>query len=138
MSKRPVIVIEDDPFPRLLQVLLDPNATAERREGFAHFMAHDVPDFAGWCAETRALLPALYPADVRLVSSQEELRAQLPEADAVIIESMTMGAGEIAVAPRLKAVQKYGTITRNIDTAACAQRGIAVLTLRRQIGRAHV
>jgi phosphoglycerate dehydrogenase-like enzyme len=132
MSKRPVIVIEDDPFPRLLQVLLDPNATAERREGFAHFMAHDVPDFAGWCAETRALLPALYPADVRLVSSQEELRAQLPEADAVIIESMTLGAGEIAVAPRLKAVQKYGTITRNIDTAACAQRGIAVLTLRRR------
>ena len=113
-------------------MLLDPNATDERRDAFAHFMAHDVPDFAGWCAETRALLPALYPADVRLVSSQDELRAQLHEADAVIVESMIMGADEIALAPHLKAVQKYGTITRNIDAAACAARGIAVLTLRRR------
>lgn len=132
MSARPVIVIEDDPFPRLLQVLLDPDASAERCDAFAHFMAHDVPDFAGWCEETRALLPGLYPADVRLVSSEDELRAQLPEANAVIVESMTMGAEEIALAPHLKAIQKYGTITRNIDAAACAARGIALLTLRRR------
>lgn len=132
MSARPVIVIEDDPFPRILQVILDPNASAERRDAFAHFMAHDVPDFAGWCAETRARVPALYPSDVRLVSSQEELRAHLPEASAVIIESLTIGAGELAIAPGLRAVQKYGTITRNIDLAACAARAIPVLTLRRR------
>lgn len=132
MSGRPVIVIEDDPFPRVLQVILDPDATAERRDAFNHFMAHDVPDFAGWCAETRARVPALYPADVRLVSSQEALRAALSDADAVIVESLAIGAAEIALAPRLRAVQKYGTITRGIDAAACAARGIPVLTLRRR------
>jgi phosphoglycerate dehydrogenase-like enzyme len=132
MSARPVIVIEDDPFPRILQVILDPNVSAERRDAFAHFMAHDVPDFAGWCAETRAHIPTLYPADVRLVSSQDDLRANLPEAAAVIIESLTMGAPELAIAPKLKAVQKYGTITRSIDAAACAARGIPLLTLRRR------
>ena len=132
MSARPVIVIEDDPFPRILQVILDPATPAERRDAFAHFMAHDVPDFAGWCAETRARVPSLYPADVRLVSTQEELRAQLPEATAVIVESLEIGAAELALAPQLKAVQKYGTITRTIDSAACAARGLPVLTLRRR------
>jgi len=132
MSARPVIVIEDDPFPRVLQVILDPNATAERRDAFAHFMAHDVPDFAGWCAETRAAIPALYPAEVRLVNTQEELRAALPEASAVIIESLQFGSDELKLAPRLKAVQKYGTITRSIDAAACAARGVPLLTLRRR------
>lgn len=132
MSARPVIVIEDDPFPRILQVILDPDATPERQQAFAHFMAHDVPDFAGWCAQMRTQVPVLYPAHVRLAASPEELRAHLPDADAVIVESMTMGAAEIALAPRLKAVQKYGTITRNIDSAACAARGIRVLTLRRR------
>ncbi len=132
MSARPVIVVEDDPFPRILQVILDPNTTAERRDAFAHFMAHDVPDFAGWCAETRAQVPKLYPADVRLVSTQEELRANLPEANAVIIESLTMGEAELAIAPKLKAVQQYGTITRSIDLAACKARNVPVLTLRRR------
>jgi phosphoglycerate dehydrogenase-like enzyme len=132
MSARPVIVIEDDPFPRILQVILDPDTPAERCDAFAHFMAHDVPDFAGWCAETRARIPTLYPAEVRLVSSQEELCANLPAADAVIVESFNMGAAELALAPRLKALQKYGTITRSIDVAACEARGIPVLTLRRR------
>lgn len=132
MNARPVIVVEDDPFPRILQVILDPGTSTERRDAFAHFMAHDVADFNGWCAETRASIPTLYPAEVRLVSSQEAFCAQLPEADAVIIESLTMGAAELALAPRLKAVQKYGTITRSIDVAACEARGIPVLTLRRR------
>lgn len=132
MSARPVIVVEDDPFPRILQVILDPATPAERRDAFAHFMAHDVPDFAGWCAETRARVPALHPADVRLVSSQEALRDELPAAAAVIVESLAIGAAELALAPRLQAVQKYGTLTRNIDAAACAARGLPVLTLRRR------
>src|SRR5581483_11828333 len=39
---------------------------------------------------------------------------------------------DIAGAPRLKVVQKFGTITRNIDIAACAARGVKLLTLRRR------
>ncbi len=132
MNARSVIVIEDDPFPRILQVILDPRASAERRDAFAHFMAHDVPDFAGWCDETRARVPALYPADIRLVNTQDELRANLPDATAVIVESLTIGSAELALAPALKAIQKYGTITRNIDLAACAARGVPVLTLNRR------
>lgn len=132
MSMRPVIVIEDDPVPRILQVILDPDVTTERRDAFAHFMAHDVPDFAGWCAETRARVPVLYPSDVRLVSSQEELRTNLPHATTVIVESLTIGTEELALAPRLKVVQKYGTITRSIDSTACAASGVAVLKLRRR------
>jgi hypothetical protein len=32
-------------------------------------MAHDEPDFAGWCERLRARAGALYPSEVRLVSS---------------------------------------------------------------------
>jgi phosphoglycerate dehydrogenase-like enzyme len=48
------------------------------------------------------------------------------------MESLPFGAAELAAAPRLRAVQKYGAIPGNIDAAACAARGVAVLTLRRR------
>lgn len=128
----PIIVVEDDPFPRILQVILDPNASAERRAAFADFMAHDLPDFAGWCERVRREAPGLYPADVRLVNSQAELRANLPEASAVVVESLQIGRAELAIARRLKAVQKYGVIMRNIDIAACTAANVEVLTLRRR------
>ena len=127
-----VIVVEDDPFPRLIQVILDPQTSTERRAAFAHFMAHDLPDFDGWCERVRRNAPGLYPSDVRLVSSQQELRAALPGASVAVVESLTVGNEELDLADRLSVVQKYGTITRNIDTAACAARNIKVLTLRRR------
>jgi phosphoglycerate dehydrogenase-like enzyme len=43
-----------------------------------------------------------------------------------------IGARELAAAPRLKTVQKYGVGLRHIDVAACAARNIPVLTLRRR------
>lgn len=132
MSQRAVIVVENDPFPRMLQVVLDPAAPAERYNAVADFVAHDLPDFAGWCERLRASAAALYPADIRLVSSQEELLAQLPAASALVTESLTVGATELAAAGKLKVVQKYGTVLRNIDTVACAARAITVLTLRRR------
>lgn len=46
----PILVVEDDPFPRLLQVILDPAAPAARVAAFSDFFAHDLPDFTGWCA----------------------------------------------------------------------------------------
>jgi hypothetical protein len=42
-----VLVVEDDRFLRLVQLVLDPNASRERFEAFADFFAHDQPDFAG-------------------------------------------------------------------------------------------
>jgi len=127
-----VIVVEDDRFLRVVQVALDPNASRERHEAFADFFAHDEPDFAGWCDRVRRRADRLYPADVRLVEAQDELRRNLADASALIVEALPVGADELAAAPQLKAVQKYGVDLRRIDQAACAKHGVAVLTLRRR------
>jgi phosphoglycerate dehydrogenase-like enzyme len=127
-----VIVAEDDRFLRIVQVVLDPNVRRERYEAYADFFAHDEPDFAGWCAKVRRQAAKLYPAEVRLVETQEELRQNLADARALIVESLSIGAGEIAAAPHLRAVQKYGVDLRRIDGNACAEHGVAVLTQRRR------
>jgi phosphoglycerate dehydrogenase-like enzyme len=131
-TNRPVIVVEDDPFLRVMQVVLDPDTSAERFAAFADFFSHDEPDFAGYCARVRAGAQGLFPAEVRLVDTQDELRAAIVDARAVVLESLALGPEELKAAPRLKAVQKYGVGLRTIDTAACATRGIKVLTIRRR------
>jgi phosphoglycerate dehydrogenase-like enzyme len=128
----PVVVVEDDYFLRVVQLVLDPNASRERYAAFADFFAHDAPDFDGWCAKLRRQAQKLYPADVRLVETQGELRKNLADADALIVEGLAVGADEIAAAPHLKAVQKYGTDLRRIDGKACAAKGVTVLTIRRR------
>lgn len=132
MTANPVLVVEDDPFPRLLQAFLDANEDPVRTAAIADFVAHDIPDYAGWLRQARAQAPGLYPATVRLVSSQSELLAALPGADAVVTETLRIGGAELAVADKLRVVQKYGTVLRNIDADACAARGIRVLTVRRR------
>ena len=132
VADRPVIVVEDDVFTRLIEVVLDPRVSDERVAAFREFMAHDEPDFAGWCERVRAAVPALVPSDVRLVTTQDELAAELPEADSVVVESLTIGEAELAAAPRLRRVQKFGTVLRNIDVAACAARDVRVFTQRRR------
>jgi phosphoglycerate dehydrogenase-like enzyme len=132
VAERPVIVVEDDPFTRLIPIVLDPDCDPERRAAFADFMAHDEPDFLGWAERVRAGSPGLYPAEVRMVTSQDEMRAALKDACALVVESLTVGAEDLAAAPRLKAVQKFGTGLRNIDTVACAARGVKLLTIRRR------
>ena len=132
MSDRPVIVVEDDPFTRLIPLVLDPNASEERRQAFTDFMSTDEPDFAGWCARVRADAANLHPADVRMVTSEDEMRAALKDAVALVVESFRVGRAELAAAPHLKVVQKFGTGLRNIDTAACAARGVTLRTLRRR------
>ena len=128
----PVIVVEDDPFTRLIPIVLDPNSSYERRLAFADFMAHDEPDFDGWVKRVRTAASRIYPAEVRLVTTQAEMRAQLPDAQGLVVESFQVGPDEIATAKLLKVVQKFGAILRNIDTEACAKAGIKVLTLRRR------
>ncbi len=106
MPAAPIIVIEDDPFLRVMQIVLDPQTSAERVAAFADFFSHDEPDFAGYCARVRARATGLFPAEVRLVDSPDELRAALPDARAAVLESLAFGRTEIAAARNLKAVQK--------------------------------
>ena len=127
-----VLVVEDDPIMRFIQLALDDATTAERRAAFADFVAHDVPDFDAWRRRVRAQASSLWPVEVRLVSNQEELAARLEDAHAAVVESLQIRASDIARARELRAVQKFGATLRNIDTAACADRGIRVLTLRRR------
>jgi phosphoglycerate dehydrogenase-like enzyme len=129
---KPVLVMEDDVWLRLIGLVLDPATSAERFDAFADFMSPDVPDFAGWRDAARRAAGKLFPSDVRLVGSQAELHGTLAAADAVVTESLKIGAQELALAPRLKAVHKYGAILRNIDVAACTARGVKVLTVRRR------
>jgi phosphoglycerate dehydrogenase-like enzyme len=132
-ARRPIIAVEDDPFLRLIQVILDPNTPPERIAAFAHFMAHDEPDFIGWCEHLRVQLGALHPAEVRLFNTEEELLECLPGAQIAAVERIGIGAPAIAAAGgALKIVQKYGTITAGIDHVACAAAGVRVLTLRRR------
>ena len=132
-SFRPIFVVENDSFLRLIQVVLDPAAPHERIEAFAHFCRHDLPDFHGWCDKVCAQVPRLFPADVRLVDDQKELLANVPGACVAVVEELSVGANEVAAGGgALKFVQKYGVTTRNIDQVACDKAGIRILTLRRR------
>jgi phosphoglycerate dehydrogenase-like enzyme len=128
----PILVVEDDPWTRLVGVVLAPATSQERRAAFADFMSPDEPNFAAWCDALRARAGALYPSDVRLVPSQAELRKNLEAVRALVVESFPVGREELACAPKLKVVQKYGAVLRNIDVAACAAAGVKVLKLRRR------
>jgi phosphoglycerate dehydrogenase-like enzyme len=133
LSLRPKLVVENDSFLRLIQVILDPAAPAERFAAFSHFCAHDLPDFGGWCEVIRGRVRDFYPADVRLVDSQAELLASVAGVQVVVVESLAVGAAEIATAGKaLKIVQKYGVTTPRIDSAACNRAGVQILTLRRR------
>jgi phosphoglycerate dehydrogenase-like enzyme len=131
-SKKPVLIVEDDVWMRLIGVVLDPTTNHERRAAFADFMSPDLPDFRAWCDKVKTAAKSLYPSEVRLVKSQDELHDNLGAAEAIVTESLKIGAEELALAPRLKVVHKYGAILRNIDVTACASRRIKVLAVRRR------
>jgi phosphoglycerate dehydrogenase-like enzyme len=131
-SNKPVLVIEDDVWTRLIGVVLDPSTSQERQDAFADFMSPDLPDFRSWCDKAQATAGPLYPADVRLVSSRPELHSNLQSAEAIVTESLSIGREELALAPRLKVIHKYGMVLRNIDVAACEARGVKVLGVRRR------
>ena len=132
MSKLPVVIIENDQSLRLLQAFLDAQPNPERDAALADYLAHDLPDFAGWLKQARERARGAYPAEVRMVETQEELLAALPGADAFVTEGLEIGPRELAVADRLKIVQKHGIWLRNIDVPACAARGVKVMPLRRR------
>jgi phosphoglycerate dehydrogenase-like enzyme len=128
-----MIVVEDDPFLRVVQVILDPKTPARRVDAFSHFFAADLEDFPAWCERLRSRITHLYPAQVQLVRNEAELIERLPGAQIVVVESLTIGANEVTTAgPTLRLVQKYGSLARNIDRQTCEDHGISVLTLRRR------
>jgi phosphoglycerate dehydrogenase-like enzyme len=131
-SKKPVLIVEDDVWTRLIGVVLDPTTGPERTSAFADFMSPDLPDFRAWCDKARTAARSLYPSEVRLVKSQAELQSNLAAAEAIVTESFKIGPQQLALAPRLKVVHKYGAILRNIDAAACTSRGVKVLAIRRR------
>jgi phosphoglycerate dehydrogenase-like enzyme len=128
----PLIVVEEDRVLRLIQVILDQKTSAERMAAFSDFNSTDQKDFSGWLAQIREKLPTLYPGTVQLVTSQEELQQYLPDADIVIVESLAIGATELQLGKKLKVVYQFGTLTDNIDHAACKQWDMPVFTLRRR------
>jgi phosphoglycerate dehydrogenase-like enzyme len=129
---RPVLVVENDAFLRIIQIVLDPTTSPERIQAFADFFEHDLPDFDGYIKDVRAAAGAAFPAEVRLVDTQEELLKAAPEADAIVVESLNVGPSEIDAARKLRVVQKFGTILRNVDAAALQARGIPLRTQRRR------
>ncbi len=129
----PTLLIEEDHFLKIVPVILDPDIPPAHRDAVADFFVHDVPDFLGWCERLRARVPALYPAKIVWAQDQADFLAKLPDADAAIVESLVVDRAALASAPRLRIVQKFGTIGANIDQAACAERGIAVAFLHRHV-----
>jgi phosphoglycerate dehydrogenase-like enzyme len=129
---KPILVVEDDVWARLIGVVLDPTTNQERWTAFADFMSPDLPDFAGWCDKVKNAAGSLYPSDVRLVGTRAELHDHLASAEVIVTESLRIGEEELALAPRLKVVHKYGRILRNIDVDACEARGVKVLGVRRR------
>jgi phosphoglycerate dehydrogenase-like enzyme len=132
MPRRTHLVIENDVFTRVLEIILDPTCPQEKVDAFADFFAHDAPNFLDFAKNLRNTCKNLGECQITYVDSQEELQAALKNADVAIIESLSFGRAEIACAPRLRAVQKYGYITKNIDLMACTNAQIKVLTLRRR------
>jgi phosphoglycerate dehydrogenase-like enzyme len=127
------LVVEDDRFLRVVGIVLDPSTSRERMDAYADFFAHDEPDFGGYCQRVRAQVDGLFPREVRLVETQDEMRAALPGSCALVVESLRVGRDElVAGGSALRVVHKFGVQSRNIDTPACADRGIKLLTLRRR------
>jgi phosphoglycerate dehydrogenase-like enzyme len=127
-----VLVVEDDPFLRAMGIVLDPATPPERVATCADFFLGAEPDFGGWCERVRARVGALFPSTVRPVDTPEELRAALPGAPALVVAALRVGADALAAGDALRVVQKYGSKPDNIDTTACAARGIKLLTIRRR------
>lgn len=132
----PNIIAEEDRVLRLVNVVLDPATPPELVTAFGDYVAHDVPGFAEWCTQLRHELPLLHPSRVQAADSQQALQAGLANADVAFVESLFIGEAELALAPKLKVIQQFGTQVDNIDTDACKRRGITVRTLRRRTNTA--
>jgi phosphoglycerate dehydrogenase-like enzyme len=127
----PRILVEADHFLKIIPVILDPRTSDEHIRAVTDFFAHDL-DFSQWCETFRAQIPGLYPAEVEFAADQAEFEAKLPEADAVMVESLKLDRAAVAKLKPTCIVHKFGAITSNIDRRACEERRINVFTVARQ------
>jgi phosphoglycerate dehydrogenase-like enzyme len=127
------VVFEEDAYLKCIPVILDPDTPDEHCRAVADWMSPDVPDFFDWVRRVRGQWPGLFPAQVVEAMDQDDLRDKLADADAVMVERFNVGARELDAAKCLKVVQKFGGITSNIDSVACAERGVAVCLQRRRV-----
>ncbi len=130
------IVVQDDKILRFLQVILDPEVTPTRINAFHDYLAFDIPNPDAWFEEQRKRAANIYPSSVRMVENEEQMRANLSKADAVVSESFSIGADEITAGEKLRLIQKFGVDTRNIDLNACRDANIPVRVLRRRVNGA--
>ena len=126
------ILVESDHYLKILPVMLDPKTPAEHVRAVADFFAHDL-DFPSWCEAFRPRVPGLYPAKIEFADDQRAFDAKLADADLAIVESLSVTRDVLARSERLLAVQKFGAVPSGIDAEACAEKLIAVLTLRREV-----
>jgi len=129
----PIIVAQNDPIIRSAQVILDPDTNPDRVAAIADYYSVDVKDFDGFLAKIRGSVPGLFPATFRMVDDQESFRDAIKDADGAILESFIVGEEELAAAPNLKIIQKFGVDLRNIDLDACARHNVVVKPLRRRV-----
>lgn len=129
----PIIVAEDDNIIRSAQVILDPSTDPDRRAGIADYTSVDLTDFDGFLAKIRGGAPSVFPSTFRMVDSQESFVEAIKDADGTIMESFIVGEEELAAAPKLKIIQKFGVDLRNIDLDACARHNVVVKPLRRRV-----
>ncbi len=127
------IVVQDDKILRFLEVILDPRVAAARVAAFRDYLAFDEPDPDRWFDAQRRRAGAIRPSEVRMVEDEAAMRVALPDADAVVSESLRIGGDELRLAPNLKLVQKFGVDARNIDLAACKDAGVETRILRRRV-----
>ena len=89
----------------MLRAYLDPDtgrSEPKRLRALAYYLGHDLPDFDGLLKKLRALAGPLFPCIVKTAAGQDELRAVLPGACALITESLAVGETELNAAPQLK------------------------------------
>ena len=132
LSARLHVVIENDVFMRVLDIVLNAECEKDRLAAFQDFFAHDQPDFLDWAKRLRLQTRHLQDCRVSFVNTSDELERALHDADVLVLESLQVGERELSHAPRLQVIQKYGHIVRNIDEAACIRHGVQLLTLRRR------
>ena len=129
----PKIVAQDDAIIRSAQVILDPDTDPDRVAAIADYYSVDLKDFDGFLSKIRGTADGLFPASFEMVDNQESFREAIKDADATILETFIVGEEELAAAPNLKIIQKFGVDLRNIDLDACARHNVVVKPLRRRV-----